>query len=206
MQVRRPLADTKSTTSACAAPSQFANLSWVGKAATHNPDELVLLCSLAFLRRTWADRRIHGKFRFGHITMAGFSKGSIPLPLDCRRQHLHRRRTGKLALCGRQTCIDLTLSCLFFPLPLIFPRTLIDEKYCTVRLHALGTLALAVLDTEIGADDRNVEMRLSCAHCARWHWSTVVPNVRGLPPAPLLTGGLCWCSDWRESLPVQLSA
>ncbi|SRR6266851_8199955 len=85
MSVRAPLADMKSTRSACAAPSQSANLSGVGKAEMYNPDELVLLCSLAFASKpepTNLPCQVdHGKFRFGHMTTVGFSEeASIPLP------------------------------------------------------------------------------------------------------------------------------
>jgi len=123
MSVRATLADTKSTRSACAAPSQSENLSGVGKAGMYDPDELVLLCSLAFIcvetRTDGSSLQVdYGKFRFGHMTTAGFSEeASIPLPPSgyCRRQHLHRRRTGQLAFCGILTFIDLTFEFPFSP-------------------------------------------------------------------------------------------
>jgi hypothetical protein len=57
----------------------------VWKAATYNPDELVLPCSLAFAFGTREPTNPpyqidHGKFRFGHMATAGFSEASIPLP------------------------------------------------------------------------------------------------------------------------------
>jgi hypothetical protein len=125
MSVRATLADMKSARSACAAPSQSANPSGVGKAEMYNPDELVLLCSLAFCVETRTDESsLPSRSRqvpfWPHNHGGLFRGGNIPLPPSgyCRRQHLHRRRTGQLALCGILTCIDPTFSCLFFlPLP-----------------------------------------------------------------------------------------